>query len=67
MCIFNCFVSNLLQDMDSWYKTKFEDLTNKTTRHVGKVRSIREEITGARREVSNKLDNLLTNKLYQTG
>lgn len=40
--------------MDSWYKTKFEDLTDKTTRHVGKVRSIREEITGAKKDVSIK-------------
>lgn len=40
--------------MDSWYKTKFEDLTNKTTRHVSKVRSIREEITSAKKEVSNR-------------
>lgn len=50
-----------LQDMDSWYKTKFEDLTNKTTRHVGKVRSIREEITGAKKDIQSKeheLDSL---------
>lgn len=48
------YMSYLSKDMDSWYKTKFEDLTNKTSRHVGKVRSIREEITGAKKDVSIK-------------
>ncbi|CAK6970044.1 vimentin [Scomber scombrus] len=43
-----------LQEMDSWYKNKFEDLTSKTTRHVDKVRSVREEIAGARKDIQNK-------------
>ncbi|XP_042280464.1 glial fibrillary acidic protein [Thunnus maccoyii] len=52
-----------LQEMDSWYKNKFEDLTNKTTRHVDKVRGIREEITNAKKDIQNKereLDSLRT-------
>ncbi|KAM7420250.1 hypothetical protein PAMA_014788 [Pampus argenteus] len=52
-----------LQDMDSWYKNKFEDLTNKTTRHVDKVRSIREEISGVKMDIQSKerdLDTLRT-------
>uniref|UniRef100_A0A3B4X8A4 Zgc:172323 n=3 Tax=Seriola lalandi dorsalis TaxID=1841481 RepID=A0A3B4X8A4_SERLL len=52
-----------LQEMDSWYKNKFEDLTKKTTRHVDKVRSIREEIAGAKKEIQSKerdLDSLRT-------
>lgn len=43
--------------MDSWYKNKFEDLTSKTTRHVDKVRSVREEIAGAKKEVSIRNEN----------
>ena len=43
--------------MDSWYKNKFEDLTKKSSRHVDKVRSIREEITGAKKDVSVKSEN----------
>ncbi|XP_068996463.1 glial fibrillary acidic protein [Embiotoca jacksoni] len=52
-----------LQEMDSWYKNKFEDLTQKTTRHVDKVRSVREEIAGAKKDIQNKerdLDTLRT-------
>lgn len=43
--------------MDSWYKNKFEDLTNKTSKHVNKVRSVREEIAGAKKDVSIKSEN----------
>ncbi|RVE62248.1 hypothetical protein OJAV_G00155290 [Oryzias javanicus] len=43
-----------LQEMDSWYKNKFEDLTQKTSKHVDKVRSIREEIAGAKKDIQNK-------------
>lgn len=43
--------------MDSWYKNKFEDLTKKTSKHVDKVRSIREEIAGAKKDVSIKNEN----------
>uniref|UniRef100_A0A8C4EE65 Zgc:172323 n=1 Tax=Dicentrarchus labrax TaxID=13489 RepID=A0A8C4EE65_DICLA len=52
-----------LQEMDSWYKNKFEDITSKTSRHVDKVRSIREEIAGAKKDIQNKerdLDSLRT-------
>lgn len=38
--------------MDSWYKNKFEDITKKTSRHVDKVRSIREEMASAKKDVS---------------
>ncbi|XP_054478385.1 desmin [Anoplopoma fimbria] len=43
-----------LQEMDSWYKNKFEDLTSKTSRHVDKVRSIRDEIAGAKKDIQSK-------------
>ncbi|ROJ29272.1 Desmin [Anabarilius grahami] len=52
-----------LQEMDSWYKTKFEDLNNKTTKHVDKVRSVRQEIVTAKKDIQNKqrdLDSLNT-------
>lgn len=42
------------QEMDSWYKSKFENITKKTTGHVDKVRGIREEIAGAKKTVSIK-------------
>uniref|UniRef100_A0AAQ5Z339 IF rod domain-containing protein n=1 Tax=Amphiprion ocellaris TaxID=80972 RepID=A0AAQ5Z339_AMPOC len=43
-----------LQEMDSWYKNKFEDLTQKTSRHVDKVRGFREEIAGAKKDIQGK-------------
>ncbi|XP_028986134.1 keratin, type II cytoskeletal cochleal [Betta splendens] len=43
-----------LQEMDSWYKNKFEDLTQKSSKHVDKVRSFREEITGAKKDIQSK-------------
>ncbi|XP_038568058.1 glial fibrillary acidic protein isoform X1 [Micropterus salmoides] len=52
-----------LQEMDSWYKNKFEDITSKSSRHVGMVRSIREEIAGAKKDIQSKerdLDTLRT-------
>ncbi|XP_040900866.1 desmin [Toxotes jaculatrix] len=52
-----------LQEMDSWYKNKFEDITKKTSRHVDKVRGIREEIAGAKKDIQSKerdLDALRT-------
>ncbi|XP_008275844.1 glial fibrillary acidic protein [Stegastes partitus] len=43
-----------LQEMDSWYKNKFEDITKKTSRHVDTVRGIREEIAGAKKDIQSK-------------
>ncbi|XP_070300168.1 desmin isoform X2 [Salvelinus sp. IW2-2015] len=43
-----------LQEMDSWYKSKFEDLNDKTTKHVDMVRSVREEVAGAKKDILNK-------------
>ncbi|KAL6467777.1 hypothetical protein MHYP_G00234540 [Metynnis hypsauchen] len=43
-----------LQEMDSWYRTKFDDLTDKSTRHVNTVRSVREEIAGAKKDIQGK-------------
>ncbi|XP_041650170.1 desmin [Cheilinus undulatus] len=52
-----------LQEMDSWYKTKFDDLTSKTSKHVDRVRGFREEIAGAKKDIQSKerdLDSLRT-------
>uniref|UniRef100_A0A673GZZ9 Glial fibrillary acidic protein-like n=1 Tax=Sinocyclocheilus rhinocerous TaxID=307959 RepID=A0A673GZZ9_9TELE len=43
-----------LQEMDAWYKAKFQDLNKATSRHVDTARSIREEITAYKREIQNK-------------
>ncbi|CAB1424507.1 unnamed protein product [Pleuronectes platessa] len=43
-----------LQEMDTWYKTKFQDLTSATTKHVQSVRSVREEIAGYKKDLLNK-------------
>uniref|UniRef100_A0A3P9AIC0 IF rod domain-containing protein n=1 Tax=Esox lucius TaxID=8010 RepID=A0A3P9AIC0_ESOLU len=52
-----------LKEMDTWYKSKFEDLNNKTTKHVDMVRNVREEVTAAKKDILNKergLDALKT-------
>ncbi|KAL0984662.1 hypothetical protein UPYG_G00144870 [Umbra pygmaea] len=43
-----------LKEMDTWYKSKFEDLNNKTTKHVDMVRNVREEVTAAKKDIVNK-------------
>lgn len=48
----NFMLSFVPQDMDSWYRTKFDDLGNKSTKQIDVVRSVREEITGAKKDVS---------------
>lgn len=52
-----CFLLRLkqfffLQDMDTWYRSKFHDLSNTSTKHVESVRSVRDEIAGHKRDVS---------------
>ncbi|XP_031432775.1 glial fibrillary acidic protein [Clupea harengus] len=52
-----------LQEMDSWYNSKFEDLNNKTTKHVDKVRGAREELASAKKDIQGKerdMDGLKT-------
>ncbi|XP_050963075.1 notochord granular surface isoform X2 [Labeo rohita] len=43
-----------LQEMDAWYKAKFQDLNKATSRHVETARSVREEMTAYKREIQNK-------------
>ncbi|XP_035280201.1 notochord granular surface isoform X2 [Anguilla anguilla] len=43
-----------LQEMDAWYKTKFEDLSNASTKHVERVRSVREEMATCKKDIQSK-------------
>uniref|UniRef100_A0A4W4FL34 IF rod domain-containing protein n=1 Tax=Electrophorus electricus TaxID=8005 RepID=A0A4W4FL34_ELEEL len=43
-----------LQEMDSWYRSKFEDLSDKSTKHVDAVRSVREEIASSKKDIQSK-------------
>ncbi|XP_057196942.1 glial fibrillary acidic protein [Triplophysa rosa] len=52
-----------LQEMDSWYKTKFDDLNNKSTKQMDKARSIREEIVTAKKDIQNKVQDLESLKI----
>lgn len=42
----------LLQEMDSWYRSKFEDLNGASSKHAHETRSLREEIAGYKKDVS---------------
>ncbi|KAM9468067.1 desmin-like isoform 2-T2 [Clarias gariepinus] len=56
-----------LQEMDAWYKSKFQDLNTASTRHVESVRGIREEVVSYKKDIQNKqreLDALTTR--YET-
>ncbi|KAM6954001.1 notochord granular surface [Aplochiton taeniatus] len=43
-----------LQEMDSWYKNKFQDLNSASTKHTQTVRSVRQEIAGYKKDILNK-------------
>lgn len=45
-------ILHFFQDMDTWYRSKFQDLSNTSTKHVESVRSVRDEIAGHKRDVS---------------
>ncbi|XP_023668772.1 desmin isoform X2 [Paramormyrops kingsleyae] len=51
-----------LQEMDTWYKTKFDDLSQASTRHVDTVRNTRQEIAGAKKDIQSKDRDLETLK-----
>ncbi|XP_046729832.1 notochord granular surface isoform X3 [Silurus meridionalis] len=56
-----------LQDMDAWYKTKFQDLNTASTRHVESVRGIREEVVNYKKDIQNKQRELdALNTRYET-
>uniref|UniRef100_A0A3B4ZQJ1 Glial fibrillary acidic protein-like n=1 Tax=Stegastes partitus TaxID=144197 RepID=A0A3B4ZQJ1_9TELE len=39
-----------LQEMDVWYRSKFQDLNDASTKHAQSVRSVREEIAGYKKD-----------------
>merc|ERR1711915_37109 len=43
-----------LQEMDAWYRNKFQDLNNASNKHVQSVRSVREEIASYKKDILNK-------------
>ncbi|KAM9840277.1 notochord granular surface [Aulostomus maculatus] len=56
-----------LQEMDSWYQTKFQDLSQASTKHVQSVRGVREEIAGYKKDILSKereLDALKSRNEY---
>ncbi|XP_076135767.1 glial fibrillary acidic protein-like [Alosa pseudoharengus] len=60
---YDTIAANNLQKMDSWYNSKFDDLTNKSTKHVDRIRGAREEISTAKKDIQDRerdLDGLKT-------
>ncbi|CAJ1077159.1 notochord granular surface isoform X3 [Xyrichtys novacula] len=52
-----------LQEMDAWYKSKFQDLNDASNKHAQSVRSLREQIAAYKKDILNKqreLDALQT-------
>ncbi|CAL8394808.1 unnamed protein product [Arctogadus glacialis] len=47
-----------LQEMDTWYKTKFVDLNNASTKHIQSLQSLREESAGRKKDIGNKAREL---------
>ena len=47
--------------MDTWYKTKFVDLNNASTKHIQSLHSLREESAGRKKDVSVTLQNFKIN------
>lgn len=41
--------------MDTWYRSKFQDLSNASNKHIQSMQSVRDEITGHKRDVSTIL------------
>ncbi|XP_073349632.1 notochord granular surface [Pagrus major] len=56
-----------LKEMDAWYASKFQDLSSASTKHAQSVRTLREEITGYRKNILDKereLDAVKTRNEY---
>ncbi|XP_062324194.1 notochord granular surface isoform X2 [Osmerus eperlanus] len=51
---YNSIAAKNLQEMDAWYKSKFQDLTNASTKHAQSVRSVRQEIAGHKKDILNR-------------
>uniref|UniRef100_A0A3P8SBU8 Notochord granular surface n=1 Tax=Amphiprion percula TaxID=161767 RepID=A0A3P8SBU8_AMPPE len=55
-----------LQEMDSWYRSKFQNLNDASTKHAQSVRSLREEIAAYKKDLNKEreLDSLKTRNEY---
>lgn len=42
----------LMQEMDTWYRTMFQDMGDATAKHAQSVRSLREQMAAYRKDVS---------------
>ncbi|XP_032399228.1 notochord granular surface isoform X1 [Etheostoma spectabile] len=51
---YDCIAAKNLQEMDTWYKSKFQDLNSASTKHLQSARNLREEITGYKKDLLNK-------------
>lgn len=47
----------LIQQMDTWYRTMFQDMGDASAKHAQSVRSMREEIAAYRKDVSGIIIN----------
>ncbi|XP_013867399.1 notochord granular surface [Austrofundulus limnaeus] len=59
-----------LQEMDTWYRTMFQDMGDTSAKHAQSVRSLREEIAAYRKDILNKerdLESLRTRKEFLEG
>ncbi|XP_020776934.1 notochord granular surface [Boleophthalmus pectinirostris] len=59
---YDSIASKNLQEMDAWYRNKFQDLTNASNKHAQSVRSVREEIASYKKDILNKERELETLK-----
>ncbi|XP_004542044.2 notochord granular surface isoform X1 [Maylandia zebra] len=51
---YNSIAAKNLEEMETWYRTKFQDLDNTSSEHIQKVRSMREEIAAYRKNILDK-------------
>ncbi|KAI4802523.1 hypothetical protein KUCAC02_020356 [Chaenocephalus aceratus] len=52
-----------LEEMESWYRSKFEDLNSASSKHALKTRSLREEVAGYKKD-ERELEALATKNEY---
>ncbi|XP_062393913.1 glial fibrillary acidic protein-like [Sardina pilchardus] len=51
---YDTIAANNLQKMDSWYNSKFDDLNNKSTKHVDRIRGARGELSTAKKDIQDR-------------
>nr|XP_057913736.1 notochord granular surface isoform X2 [Doryrhamphus excisus] len=64
---YDCMAAKNLQDMDAWYKAKFQDLSDVSSKHVQSFRRLREEMGCHKKDIlikERELDALKTRNAY---